>query len=592
MKTRSWTTGSLAISLLLGALAPLAGGGEPDKPPVFVETVRVNLVNVDAWVTTTDGAVAYGLRPEDFDVQEDGKPVTITNFSAPVPPPVNAPTQTATAAALATGGEPLTVGLLIDSESISVGNRNAVIERLRPILESTMAGERGRVIVATASPTLRVRQTLTGSGAEVTAALAVIGKEIATERGYADDPMVGRFMGGPSMNAADAVVPPTTPGSAPTTSRFVQDPMASEAGALLIQAKASAQQTFERARAALASVSRFLDAFADVPGRKVVCYVGNGIPINPGADTFNSWMEMFGHTRVASELSAGVEQERLNLGPLVLQVIGHANASRVTLLAIDTSTSKRVADYSAETRPRTNDWGFGVGTEIGRRAFLDQISRSTGGKVLVNSAELAGDFTATLERLESPYSLAFDSDHPGDGKMHTIEVKVKRGGTRVRYREGYIDKSLDDLMVDRSIAALYVGQVANPLSASLSLGTEIKQADGTYVVPVIITVPVGGLVLLPQGQVHTGSVSAWFTAADADGRLSQASKQTFAFKVPNQKLLTALSQRVSYPVQFLMRPGDKRVAASLRDDNGEAESTVVAQFTVPQGEGTAAEAHE
>ncbi len=601
MKVRAAVMGALAGAALLLAQAAPAGASEQAKPAVFVEPVRVTLVNVDVWVTVPDGSTAFGLREQDFELLEDGKSIPFSNFRAPMPPPVNPPAASAgslgTAVAGASEGDgELTLVLLIDHDSVTPANRNAVLARLRPIFQQLLAAGNVRVMVATVNLTVRVRQALTARTTLLSDVFAALEGEVSTASGYADEQMVGRFLGGPSVSVSAPGSGGGSPGSGQPGSRGSalgeSNPEFSEGGALLLQARASAQQIFERARTALASISRLLDSLANVPGRKVLFYVGNGIPIYPGADMLNAWEAQFGRSRGAAGFSAALEQENVTLAPTLRDVIAHANASRVTLYCVDTSTSKRVIDSSAESRPLSSNTGLGFGSDVGRRTFLQVLSSGTGGRVLTNSADLSADFSRSVEDLSLCYSLAFPTDHGGDGKLHTIAVKVRRGGTRVRYRESYVDKGDDDRMIDRSLAALYLGESPNPLAATLTLGTEIKQGNDAYVVPVIVNVPLGSLVLLPQGEVHVGSVSAWFAAADENGRVSQPTKQTFTFKVPNERLLTALSQNVSYPVQFLMKPGNKRVAASLRDDNSRTESTVITEFPVPRSAAGAAGARE
>src|SRR6185369_14799423 len=81
----------LTISLLLANLtiasaqqAPPPLMPPPQKPPEIdsPEVVRIttNLVQVDVSVTR-DGKPVADLQPEDFEIFEDGKPQTITNFS-------------------------------------------------------------------------------------------------------------------------------------------------------------------------------------------------------------------------------------------------------------------------------------------------------------------------------------------------------------------------------------------------------------------------------------------------------------------------------------------------------------------------------
>ena len=70
--------------LVLWVLIPavFAGGAaaQEEAPPVFVETVDVDVINVEVFVTDRSGQPVIGLEAEDFEIFEDGKPVEVTNF--------------------------------------------------------------------------------------------------------------------------------------------------------------------------------------------------------------------------------------------------------------------------------------------------------------------------------------------------------------------------------------------------------------------------------------------------------------------------------------------------------------------------------
>src|ERR1044071_8425055 len=76
------------LGLMFSLLAPAAGRQTPVEPrqqsaPDEDEVVRIstNLVQVDAVVTDGDGRQVTDLDARDFEILEDGKPQTITNFS-------------------------------------------------------------------------------------------------------------------------------------------------------------------------------------------------------------------------------------------------------------------------------------------------------------------------------------------------------------------------------------------------------------------------------------------------------------------------------------------------------------------------------
>lgn len=58
------------------------GAAQNPPPGAFFESIDVNVVNVDVFVTDKKGNLVSGLKREDFEILEDKKPVQITNFYA------------------------------------------------------------------------------------------------------------------------------------------------------------------------------------------------------------------------------------------------------------------------------------------------------------------------------------------------------------------------------------------------------------------------------------------------------------------------------------------------------------------------------
>src|SRR5918995_5759626 len=82
----------LALFLLLPG-APLLAQTEIAEE-TFTDEIEVSLVNLEVVVTDKKGKSVSGLRREDFQVLEDGKPVEITNFYAETgPAPGSAPAE-------------------------------------------------------------------------------------------------------------------------------------------------------------------------------------------------------------------------------------------------------------------------------------------------------------------------------------------------------------------------------------------------------------------------------------------------------------------------------------------------------------------
>lgn len=73
-------------------------------------------------------------------------------------------------------------------------------------------------------------------------------------------------------------------------------------------------------------------------------------------------------------------------------------------------------------------------------AALAEITNQSGGhtQVVHDAAELDGATDRIAEELNTQYMLGYSSTHPGDGRYHTIRVKVSGTGFRVRARNGYV----------------------------------------------------------------------------------------------------------------------------------------------------------
>ena len=63
-------------------LLPPVLRGQTAGPSPFGESVEVNIVNVEVFVADKDGKPVSGLRRGDFELREDGKAMSITNFEA------------------------------------------------------------------------------------------------------------------------------------------------------------------------------------------------------------------------------------------------------------------------------------------------------------------------------------------------------------------------------------------------------------------------------------------------------------------------------------------------------------------------------
>src|SRR4051812_335970 len=116
---------AVAPKQITASAAPVAA------PPPLVEKIEVSVVNVDVTVTDRRGQPVSGLTRDDFEILEDGKPQTISNFYAVDSAQPKIETRTA-------DGNPAPsedrfrrkVLVLIDNQNTTPYGRNVALDRL------------------------------------------------------------------------------------------------------------------------------------------------------------------------------------------------------------------------------------------------------------------------------------------------------------------------------------------------------------------------------------------------------------------------------------------------------------------------------
>lgn len=288
---------------------------------------------------------------------------------------------------------------------------------------------------------------------------------------------------------------------------------------------------------------------------------------------------LYGNTGVAPGFSAAMETSRFNMTELFRDFTRQANAGKITVYCVE-ATGDSGRNATAEQTVMTTDPSIQTGSGMGLRQSLDIMAGATGGLTISSGGSLGSTLARAVDDLGAYYSLGFTPSHGHDGAFHTLKVRIKGASVSVRARDGYMDVSTDDRMAACSLAGLLFNLAPNQLGAGISVKPEGHAKGDAYAVTVLVTIPLDKLVLQPRGDAHEASVSLWFASLEAGNRVSQLKKQVFEIRIPNDKLLTALGQAAGYTFRLNLRRGQHKVAVSLRDDLGEVEATLTADFSV------------
>ncbi len=351
------------VAVALAAVVGLAGrpASAQDKAPVgaFSDTAQVNLINVDVFVADKAGKAVPGLRPEDFEVFEDGVRVVLTNFYAS--PALRAATAASAAVAATPPPEPgepvlppleqrLSLVLLVDDTGITPAQRNVALRHAQALIDAALKLPHAEVMVMTYAQAARVRQRFTNDAAALAAALKAVAAE-PTDAVGAD--LSNALIEGVMSRSTTA---PRGAGGGALMSDFDRE----DALSSLQTVRAAAEQAHERVRAMLAAMKSFVSTLAGVPGRKAICYVGNGIPQRPGETLLERWESRFGSSNIVPGFSAAIEANRLSVTPEFRDLVARASADRVTFYALDATGGGGAAARcppSRRTSMPTSAWG-------------------------------------------------------------------------------------------------------------------------------------------------------------------------------------------------------------------------------------------
>jgi len=269
------------------------------------------------------------------------------------------------------------------------------------------------------------------------------------------------------------------------------------------------------------------------------------------------------------------EARKYDVGDAVRSLIQQANGRRVSIFTL--SSEGRVASgISAE----------GGGLEAGGALFqamadaevLDRFTRDTGGQALLLSTGINERLGEVWRGLTAYYSLGYRPQHPSDGAYHSLSVRVRQPGVRVRHREGYLDTTSTDRIVDSVFAAAILGAIDNPLDISVDTQrSESSTAKGAHQVPLLVKIPMDRLVLVPRESEHRGQVSVMAVVYGTDG-LSDIQAWSFPIEIANEQLMNVLGQTAGFEIVVTAREDAQRIAIGVRDDVAKAAATTVLEI--------------
>ena len=398
--------------MLLGA--GQAPAGRASRPGADLQ-VSVDYVEVDVLVTDAQGNYVRDLKKEDFQIFEDGKPQTLSNF-VPVVIPVERNEQ-----ALFTLSKPIDPDvqsnergfngrvyvMVLDSAHTLPQNTNLMRLAAKKFINEKL-GSNDLMAVVTA----RGAAGGADDGQEFTSSKRLLTAAVEKFRGAQPRSATLNKQDDLVNNAAQRAAT-RAGGGTPS------DPVDMDA-----------KEREYNARAVLEELTAVADWFSVVHGRKKsILYFSEGISYDI-------------HDVFANGGNNAAAMIQLRMQDLV-RATTKANAS---IYAIDPRGLQGLSDASIELQSADDPAGLderalSAESRLARES-LQTFAGETGGFAVVNTNRLANAFDRIVDENSSYYVLAYYPPNPKrDGKYHNINVRVTRPGVTVRARKGYANPS-------------------------------------------------------------------------------------------------------------------------------------------------------
>ena len=421
MKFRKLTASLLY--LFLSALTALAQ--QPNATPPADERddsikISTTLIQLDVTVTDKQGNVVTDLKPEDFEVYENGKKQEITNFSF-----ISINPQTNRFELAKTKNQPSipippiklraeevrrTYAIVVDDLGISFDNINWVQLTLKKFINEQMQDGDLVAIIRTGAG-IGALQSFTSDKRLLLAAAEKIRWNSQSRAGLSTFEPIG-------MDLKDNLT-----GRVKPDGKLRMPQGGKEDKEFLEQVEDLRRNNFSIGT--LGAINYVINGMRELPGRKSLLLISQGFKMSgPNAN------EVLQRLKILADSANRSSVVVYTLDPSGLQVPGMFTAE-------DDVTDVFPGSYASRARDQ-RDIGYWE-----KQQSLRYLSYQTGGFPFDNQNNLSKGILKAVNDQNSYYLLGYQPDaetfDPKKSKFNRLEVKILRRGLKIRYRSGFFN---------------------------------------------------------------------------------------------------------------------------------------------------------
>jgi VWFA-related protein len=517
------------------------------------------LIQVPVVVTDKNGNHLHGLTKDDFHVAENGKEQKVSTFEEIVTtstklPPV-APAQGEFQNLTIPPDQPHSVTVIaLDSVNTPFMDQSYGRHELIKYLANSVDSGQVLALMLMTSRGLKVVQGLTGDPAQLSQILKKASGELPAMQGTSEDVQ------------AEAA-------TEDLTGTMFSSMMSKDTNALqdFIDHGDALHAQFQQQNAIETTLNSFLGiaySLSGIPGRKSLIWATGGFPfaINSPATVPGGYLSTLYERTMQALDEAQISVYPVDLRGLVANGLGDASRSRA----------------SSPQQMTRRSW-----YQQSKIDTLNEFAEMTGGKAFYNTNDLATSFKRAADDASSYYLLGYYLDaNSNKAGWRSLKVKVDKGGTEVRAREGFF---VTNATVHRELTRS--SDLGTALTSPLE-GTGIaitmkwsgitgegdkKKADFmVHLAPGAITL--GGA---PDNRVNFEFVVTAYAANAKKDDIPKKFGQTFASSLPDAKAATLREKGINFGGSLPdIAPGQYAVRLVVRDGITGKIGSVTAPLTI------------
>ncbi|HEV7646186.1 MAG TPA: VWA domain-containing protein [Pyrinomonadaceae bacterium] len=506
----------LFLSFFAAVMASAVAAQQPGPTPPVIEDdgvvkISTNLIQIDVTVLDKNGKVVTDLKPEDFELYENGEKQQISNFSlitrtaggATIDSPntgtgAQAGNVPGPITQLKRGDVRRTIAIVVDDLNLSFGSVYYTREALKKFVDQQMQPDDLVAILRTGG-SVGALQQFTSDKRVLYAAIEKIrwnpffggNFDSLASTSQNDAEITDRF-----TNESDLVAS----GNSKQITLVHPHANADEVQASASKAAKNASSSEEAiyAQASLGAIKYIVSGMAKLPGRKALMLFSDGIAIGADADKSRT-SAVFSYLQSLSDAA--------NRSSVVVYTFDTKGLRSMSIAASDNTYEIIDGHRQQKEQWRTQEF---KSSQDGLVYFAAQ----TGGKSLLNSDNFNAGIQRALDEQAGYYLLGYvpdgDTFDPNKRKFNKFEVKVLRPGLKVSYRSGFFSNSAGDgpkpqFTVQRQMAEVLM----SPFSHSdIALTINALYADDPVSGPFIRSF----LHIDAQGLTFTDTADGWKTS--------------------------------------------------------------------------------